>query len=303
MARGSVFVSYSHADEKWLARLKVHLRPLEREGKLTLWADTAIKPGQEWKKEIARALKTAKVAVLLVSAVFLASDFIAEHELPPLLAAAQKKGAVILPLILSACRFEKTEGLKDFQAVNLPSKPIVGMTEAAREEMFVDLVGRIEEVLDDHAKKDEALEEEDVALKEDDVFHPGRLSGLRSTPVPCRFFVSPFYRRTHLWSLYGDVQVELREHTKDPVFLIPSGKVAPHLRDTAYLSKKEGRETVRMKQDAADAFVEQWKNQELRGFKFTTRTKSGDMRTKVYCAAYDKCLTAAVNETEDASDA
>jgi hypothetical protein len=64
-----------------------------------------------------------KVAILLVSADFLASKFIAENELPPLLAAAQMEGAVILPVILSACPYEDTE-LAKFQAVNSLSKPL-----------------------------------------------------------------------------------------------------------------------------------------------------------------------------------
>jgi hypothetical protein len=142
-----VFVSYSHADTTWLQRLRIHLKPLERQGAITLWDDTRIKPGTRWREEIRKALEHARVAVLLVTADFLASDFITMDELPPLLRAAEKRGTLILPVIVKPCRFEQTEGLCDFQAVNSPSKPLVALHSARREELFSRLSGVIEEAL------------------------------------------------------------------------------------------------------------------------------------------------------------
>jgi len=36
-----VFISYSHKDARWLDRLLVHLRPLQRTGEIELWAEPA----------------------------------------------------------------------------------------------------------------------------------------------------------------------------------------------------------------------------------------------------------------------
>ena len=85
MKRSQVFVSYSHADAEHLQRLRVHLRPFERAGLVDVWADTRLRPGQRWRQEIELALERAAVSILLVSADFLASDFVADNELPPLL--------------------------------------------------------------------------------------------------------------------------------------------------------------------------------------------------------------------------
>jgi peptidoglycan hydrolase-like protein with peptidoglycan-binding domain len=99
--RTKVFVSYSHADEKWLQMLQVHLAPLERSGLISLWDDTKILPGKKWREEIAAAIRSAKAAVLLISADFIASEFIANNELPPLLETAEKEKIVILPVNIS----------------------------------------------------------------------------------------------------------------------------------------------------------------------------------------------------------
>ena len=150
-----VFISYSHADAKWLTRLRVHLKPLERHGVIVSWDDTKIKPGTEWREEIRNALERARVAVLLVSADFLASDFIATNELPPLLQAAEAHGTLMLPLILDHCRFEKTEGLSRFQAVNDPSKPLATLDRSHREAWFDKLSRTIEEALMSTSRKPE----------------------------------------------------------------------------------------------------------------------------------------------------
>ena len=136
MAQRKVFISYSHEDAEWLERLRVHLRPVEREGIIDLWDDTKIAAGIQWKEAIVNALETARVAVLLVSANFLASDFIAEHELPELLARAKAGGTTIIPVILSPSLFTSTS-LGAFQAINNPDYPISDMTFSKQEQIFV----------------------------------------------------------------------------------------------------------------------------------------------------------------------
>jgi hypothetical protein len=142
--RTKLFISYSHADKVWLERLKRHLTPSIRDGLLDSWDDTRIRTGDDWRQEIRNALDTAQVAVLLISADFFASDFIVGEELRPLLAAAQKKGIRILPLIIGASRFKRDPQLSCLQATNSPDQTLDKMTKPEQEEVLNRLAEEIE---------------------------------------------------------------------------------------------------------------------------------------------------------------
>lgn len=130
-----VFISYSHKDREWLERLRVHLKPLR--GTLDFWDDTRIRPGDEWRAEIHAALAAARVAVLLISADFVASDFIIGEELPALLRSARADGTELLIVILSPAMLSAVEGLSDIQSVNDPREPLIGMDKVKREQVFL----------------------------------------------------------------------------------------------------------------------------------------------------------------------
>jgi WD40 repeat protein len=146
----NVFVSYSHADEAWLKRVQVHLKPLAREGRLELWDDTRIKTGQRWRDEIRAAIAQADVAILLVSADFYASDFIANNELPPLLETAHtERGLAILGVHINYSDFENDRILSEYQTVNTPNQPIEDLeSRGQQEKIFRDLARRIRELLE-----------------------------------------------------------------------------------------------------------------------------------------------------------
>jgi O-acetyl-ADP-ribose deacetylase (regulator of RNase III) len=140
--REHVFISYSHQDKAWLKRLQDMLQPLLRKNSIAFWSDTGIKPGSKWKDEIERALATAKVAILLVSPGFLASDFIAQHELPPLLDKAKQRGVRILWVYVSACLYKETD-IAAYQAAHDIAQPLDKLRTAKRNEVLVQICQQI----------------------------------------------------------------------------------------------------------------------------------------------------------------
>ncbi|MCI2230460.1 TIR domain-containing protein [Polaribacter sp. MSW13] len=147
--KNQIFISYSHEDRIWLEKVQIHLKALEHEEyNFDLWDDTKIKTGDKWKQEIEKALEKASIAILLISANFLASDFIKNDELPTLLRNAELKGTRILPVIIKPCIFSRIKNLSTFQALNNPEKALSDLTDSEVDKEMVKLTLNILEILE-----------------------------------------------------------------------------------------------------------------------------------------------------------
>jgi WD40 repeat protein len=139
--RDLVFISYSHRDKVWLDRLLIFLKPYMRQD-LKVWADPYIEVGGEWRRNIDTALTRCCVGVLLLSPDFLASDFIYDQELPPLLKEAGT-GAITLAIVpITSSPYETTQ-LESRQFVHPPDKPLDSLPEHERNAAFVQIVKEI----------------------------------------------------------------------------------------------------------------------------------------------------------------
>jgi len=145
LERKKVFISYSHVDKKWLIDLKRHFKPIN--DKVDFWDDSNILPGQKWKDAITKAVNSAKVAILLISADFFNSRFIEENELPPLLNAADKDGAIILNVFLKPSLVEEYPEVLQYQGINSPTNTIIQMDEANKELIWMELVKQVKRIL------------------------------------------------------------------------------------------------------------------------------------------------------------
>ncbi len=118
------------------------LAPAIQRGMVDLWDDTKIPPGAKWRDEIEKGLASANIAVLLVSQNFLASHFISQQELPPLLGAAQAEGVTIFWIYLSSCLYDETE-IASYQAAHDTSRPLDRLTKAQRQAVLSEICAKL----------------------------------------------------------------------------------------------------------------------------------------------------------------
>ena len=135
---GGLFISYSHRDDSWRQLLRTHLQPYVTAGSVEVWDDTAIEAGVRWREAIEGAMERAKVALFLVSPNLLASPFVQQEELAPLLRRGRAREVKILWVPLVSSSFEETE-FQHLQAAMNPGHPLDTLTEPQQHRWMVDL--------------------------------------------------------------------------------------------------------------------------------------------------------------------
>ena len=120
-----VFFSYAHEDEKLRDELAKQLDILERQGNIATWHDRRIEPGEEWAGKIAENLEAADLILLLVSADFLASDYIQDVELQHALKRHQNNTARVVPIILRDCLWQQGT-FAQLQVLPTDGHPVTG---------------------------------------------------------------------------------------------------------------------------------------------------------------------------------
>jgi len=136
-----VFFSYSKADIEHLQEFQKQLRPLERAGKIRLWDDRKIRPGEDWDDSIREALATADIIFLLLSPDFLATDYIAETEIAEALRRHKSGAAQVIPIKLRPCLWGNTP-FSNLQGI--PRKDMIISTAPDRDIVWLEVLKEIE---------------------------------------------------------------------------------------------------------------------------------------------------------------
>ncbi|HKQ51849.1 MAG TPA: P-loop NTPase fold protein, partial [Pyrinomonadaceae bacterium] len=133
-----VFISYSHKDEEWKDRLRTHLKPAEHSGLITVWDDRRIEAGESWDEAIQQAIERTAVAVLLITADFLASDWVMQKEAGRLQEQQNKAGMRIVPLLIRPCDWVRFRWLSNNQALPRDGKFIAETSKGRQDKLFTE---------------------------------------------------------------------------------------------------------------------------------------------------------------------
>src|SRR5262245_11043236 len=124
MAQPFIFISYSREDEVQKDILLTHLKGLQQAGHITVWSDDQIQPGTDWAQAMAQAIAQADIALLLITANYLTSDFITNKEVPALLNRQAKQGLNIIPIIAKPCPWQAVKWLKTLEVRPKSRQPV-----------------------------------------------------------------------------------------------------------------------------------------------------------------------------------
>ena len=142
----SVFISYSHADEKLRKELGDHLGALEHQGIIASWRDRMISAGTEWKGSIDEHLESAHVILLLISSKFTASKYCYDVEMKRALARHEKREALVIPIILRPVTLKGTP-FEKLQALPKDAKPVTKWSD--RDSAFVNITEGVRNAIQD----------------------------------------------------------------------------------------------------------------------------------------------------------
>jgi small GTP-binding protein len=142
-----VFVSYSHEDEEFKDELVKMLTGLQRLGVIDTWQDRRIEAGDEWSTSIRDAMDDCDLALLLVSADYLASRFIQEEEQPKLLRRRREMRLRVIPIIVRPCAWRSEPLVKDLQALPKNGRAVITFSKdtGERDQVWADIAAVIEE--------------------------------------------------------------------------------------------------------------------------------------------------------------
>ncbi len=110
----NIFTVYNMQDRDVMLYLLLHLKPLEKDFKISIWQNDAIYSGQQWKPQIASPLNRADIFLLLVSNDFMHSEFIKQDEFKMVIDRYKESKSLVIPILLDDCPWDTDFKFDDY---------------------------------------------------------------------------------------------------------------------------------------------------------------------------------------------
>lgn len=141
----SVFISYSHRDENWKARLHNHLSRVIAAPHISAWHDQ--NSNSLHYPQMLQALENCQIAIILISAHFLSSECLLMQHMPKLLALQQQQRVQLYPLILKPCTWQLVDWLTQVPIYPAPDRYLSAGNEGQIELDLANFAKEIDETL------------------------------------------------------------------------------------------------------------------------------------------------------------
>lgn len=142
--RVKVFLSYSHADEKYKEELDKHFAALKRTDKIETWNDRKLVPGCQLDEDIKKHLCEDDIIILLISSDFIASDYCYNIEMSKAIERSKRQECIVIPIIVRPCLWWETP-LKEILALPKDGKPISQYENS--DEAYLEVVSAVNKML------------------------------------------------------------------------------------------------------------------------------------------------------------
>ena len=151
-SKSRIFISYSHRGNgpRWKNALLSALHVFARHRLLDVWQDGYIRMSSFWDDDIKEAMRSARLAVVLLTDEALQSDYILREELPCLADRQKTENLPVFPVICEPCEWKAHDWLRATQAPN-GSNPLSILPQDRIDGVFHQLANEIAKTLSHNA--------------------------------------------------------------------------------------------------------------------------------------------------------
>lgn len=214
------FISYSHADERYVDRLRKHLAMLHRDKLLTHFYDRDIMLGDQLNAEIADQLADSQIFLAIVSPDFLASDYCYDIELATALQMHHENRIRVVSVVVEPCEWQKSP-LGAFLVAPKDGKAIAEWEN--ENAAFLNVVSEIRLIAEKFAASSASVQESTKSLPQ--------LDALKGKPAK-RYLTKRTFDDVARYKFRVESFASIREHFRrsvDEVNLVP--EIQAHFRD------------------------------------------------------------------------